>query len=141
MGTKLSAKNMFKVYKTKAGDTNAINGISLDFEEGLIYAIIGKSGSGKSTLIHILGGLDKPTEGEIIIDDTNILSYSDEKMAIFRRRYMGFVFQQFNLIEDYSVKNNICMPVKLDGKKVDEKFLAEIAKVLGEILISQSLNA
>ena len=97
MGTKLSAKNIFKVYKTKAGDTNAINGISLDFEEGLIYAIIGKSGSGKSTLIHILGGLDKPTEGDIIIDDTNILSYSDEKMAIFRRRYMGFVFQQFNL--------------------------------------------
>ena len=130
MGTKLSAKNIFKVYKTKAGDTNAINGISLDFEEGLIYAIIGKSGSGKSTLIHILGGLDKPTEGDIIIDDTNILSYSDEKMAIFRRRYMGFVFQQFNLIEDYSVKNNICMPVKLDGKKADKKFLAEIAKVL-----------
>lgn len=126
----LNAEKIFKIYKSKAGEVNAVNGITLHLEEGISYAIIGKSGSGKSTLLHILGGLDRPTSGEIRIDGINISSYSDEKMAIFRRRHMGFIFQQFNLLEDYSVKNNICMPMQLDGKKVDERFFEEIVNTL-----------
>ena len=76
----------------------------------MFYAIIGKSGSGKSTLLHTLSGLDRPTKGEVFINGENLYQYSDEKMAVFRRRYMGFVFQQFNLLDEFNVLNNICMP-------------------------------
>ncbi len=95
------------------------------------YAIIGRSGSGKSTLLHVLSGLDRPTSGKVLIDGVDMFSFSDEKMAIFRRRSMGFVFQQFNLLDEYSVLNNICMPLRLDGRKPDETFLAEVTKMLG----------
>ena len=97
----------------------------------LFYAIIGRSGSGKSTLLHVLSGLDRPTSGKVLIDGVDMFSFSDEKMAIFRRRSMGFVFQQFNLLDEYSVLNNICMPLRLDGRKPDETFLAEVTKMLG----------
>ena len=115
----LSAENLYKTYVTSSGEVHALNGVSAVFEKGLFYAIIGRSGSGKSTLMHILSGLDRPTEGKVVINGTDLFSYSDEKMAIFRRRHMGFVFQQFNLLDEYTVLNNICMPIKLDGRKAD----------------------
>ena len=108
-----------------------MNGVDLSIEKGLFYAIIGRSGSGKSTLLHVLSGLDRPTSGKVLIGGVDMFSFSDEKMAIFRRRSMGFVFQQFNLLDEYSVLNNICMPLRLDGRKPDETFLAEVTKMLG----------
>lgn len=127
----LRAEKLHKEYKTSSGAVNALNGVDLSIEKGLFYAIIGRSGSGKSTLLHVLSGLDRPTSGKVLIDGVDMFSFSDEKMAIFRRRSMGFVFQQFNLLDEYSVLNNICMPLRLDGRKPDETFLAEVTKMLG----------
>lgn len=127
----LKAEKLYKEYKTSSGAVNALNGVDLSIEKGLFYAIIGRSGSGKSTLLHVLSGLDRPTSGKVLIDGVDMFSFSDEKMAIFRRRSMGFVFQQFNLLDEYSVLNNICMPLRLDGRKPDETFLAEVTKMLG----------
>lgn len=131
MSTILQASNIKKVYHSAAGDVCAVKDVSINFEKGLFYALIGKSGSGKSTLLHVLGGLDRPTEGTVLIDGTDLFSYSDEKMAIFRRRHMGFVFQQFNLLDEYNVYNNICMPLKLDGKSIDKTYFDEIVNMLG----------
>lgn len=131
MSIVLSARDIHKIYKTSSGDVPALNGISCDFEEGKFYAIIGRSGSGKSTLLHILGGLDRPTRGQVLIDRKDICSMNDEQMAIFRRRHMGFVFQQFNLLEEYNVRNNILMPLKLDGRRPDPRFYAEVIDTLG----------
>lgn len=127
----LQAEKLYKEYKTSSGAVNALNGVDLSIEKGLFYAIIGRSGSGKSTLLHVLSGLDRPTSGKVLIDGVDMFSFSDEKMAIFLRRSMGFVFQQFNLLDEYSVLNNICMPLRLDGRKPDETFLAEVTKMLG----------
>ena len=127
----LQAEKLYKEYKTSSGAVNALNGVDLSIEKGLFYAIIGRSGSGKSTLLHVLSGLDRPTSGKALIGGVDMFSFSDEKMAIFRRRSMGFVFQQFNLLDEYSVLNNICMPLRLDGRKPDETFLAEVTKMLG----------
>lgn len=127
----LRAEKLYKEYKTSSGAVNALNGVDLSIEKGLFYAIIGRSGSGKSTLLHVMSGLDRPTSGKVLIDGVDMFSFSDEKMAIFRRRSMGFVFQQFNLLDEYSVLNNICMPLRLDGRKPDETFLAEVTKMLG----------
>lgn len=127
----LQAEKLYKEYKTSSEAVNALNGVDLSIEKGLFYAIIGRSGSGKSTLLHVLSGLDRPTSGKVLIDGVDMFSFSDEKMAIFRRRSMGFVFQQFNLLDEYSVLNNICMPLRLDGRKPDETFLAEVTKMLG----------
>ena len=131
MSIVLSARDIHKIYKTSSGDVPALNGISCDFEEGKFYAIIGRSGSGKSTLLHILGGLDRPTRGQVLIDRKDICSMNDEQMAIFRRRHMGFVFQQFNLLEEYNVRNNILMPLKLDGRRPDPRFYADVIDTLG----------
>ena len=127
----LQAEKLYKEYKTSSGAVNALNGVDLSIEKGLFYAIIGRSGSGKSTLLHVLSGLDRPTSGKVLIGGVDMFSFSDEKMARFRRRSMGFVFQQFNLLDEYSVLNNICMPLRLDGRKPDETFLAEVTKMLG----------
>ena len=96
----------------------------------MCYAIIGKSGSGKSTLLHVLSGLEQPSKGCVMVDGKELGKYSDEEMAIFRRRHMGFVFQQYNLLEDYDILTNICMPLILDGKQADERFLKEITEEL-----------
>lgn len=131
MSILLSAKNIHKIYRTGSGDVRALNGVSYNFECGLFYAILGRSGSGKSTLLHILGGLDRPTSGQVLLNGEDFYSLSDSKMAAFRRRHMGFVFQQFNLLEEYNVRNNICMPLKLDGKAIDPIFFKKIVKTLG----------
>lgn len=127
----LSARDIYKTYHAASGEVHALNGVSVDFEKGLFYAIIGRSGSGKSTLLHILSGLDRPTSGTVTVAGANLGSYSDEKMAVFRRRHMGFVFQQFNLLDDYNVLTNITMPLRLDGRKADPKFLSEVTELLG----------
>ena len=131
MSVILAAKNIQKIYKTSSGDVHALNGVSCDFEKGLFYAIVGRSGSGKSTLLHILGGLDRPTSGQVLINGQDVSSKNDMQMAIFRRRHMGFVFQQFNLLDEYNIRNNICMPLKLDGKKPNRRFFAEVIDTLG----------
>lgn len=131
MSILLSAQDLYKVYHTGSGDVQALNGFSYDFEKGLFYAILGRSGSGKSTLLHILGGLDNPTSGQVLLNGEDFYSLSDGKMAAFRRKHMGFVFQQFNLLEEYTVKNNICMPLKLDGKKADPVFFQKVVTTLG----------
>lgn len=127
----LSLKDIQKVYKTNSGDVVALKGVSYDFEEGLFYAIVGRSGSGKSTLLHVLGGLDRPTGGKVLMDGKDVYAMNDERMAIFRRRYMGFVFQQFNLLNEYSVRKNICMPMLLDGRKPDPGFFEDVVSTLG----------
>lgn len=131
MSVLISAKEIYKTYKVSAGNVSALNGITCDFEKNRFYAIVGRSGSGKSTFLHILGGLDKPTSGSILVEGEDICKLSDEKRSVFRRRQMGFVFQQYNLLDEYNVRNNICMPLKLDNKKVDEKFYNEIISTLG----------
>ncbi len=127
----LQAEEIYKTYRAASGAVYALQGVSVSFEKGLFYAIIGRSGSGKSTLLHILSGLDRPTSGRVLVEGVDIASYSDEKMAVFRRRHMGFIFQQFNLLEEYPVLSNICMPMKLDGRKPDRQFLEEITEMLG----------
>ncbi len=131
MSVILQARGLCKVYRTSSGDVRALKGVDLDLEEGVFCAVTGRSGSGKSTLLHALSGLDRPTEGRVTVDGADLYSYSDDRMAAFRRRTMGFVFQQYNLLEDYNVKANICMPLKLDGKKPDEAFFEEITQTLG----------
>lgn len=131
MSMLISTHNIYREYKVSAGSVSALNGISLEFEEKRFYAIVGRSGSGKSTLLHILGGLDKPTSGEILIGGEDIGKYSDEKRSVFRRRHMGFVFQQYNLLDEYNVRNNILMPLTLDHRKPDEEFYAEVIATLG----------
>ena len=127
----LSASDIHKIYHTSSGDVPALNGVNCDFEKGLFYAIIGRSGSGKSTLLHILGGLDRPTSGQVLIEGKDICAMNDEQTATFRRRHMGFVFQQYNLLDEYNVKNNICIPLKLDGRRPDPKFYEEVIETLG----------
>lgn len=127
----LSAENIYKIYNSASGPVHALNGVSVSFEKGLFYAIIGRSGSGKSTLLHILSGLDRPNSGRILVNGKDLCTYTDEQMSIFRRRHMGFVFQQYNLLEEYNVLTNICMPLKLDGQKPDSQFLDEITELLG----------
>lgn len=131
MSILISAKDIKKTYKVSAGDVPALKGVSYDFEEKRFYAIVGRSGSGKSTLLHILGGVDRPTSGSIVIDGEDICGLNDEKLSVFRRRQMGFVFQQYNLLDEYNVRNNICMPLKLDGKNPDNDFYNEVIHTLG----------
>lgn len=131
MSTILSVQEVQKIYKTDSGNVAALRGISCNFEEGKFHAIIGRSGSGKSTLLHVLSGLDRPTFGQVLMYGKDIYAMNDSQMAAFRRRHMGFVFQQFNLLNEYTVKKNICMPMLLDGKKPDMVFYNEIVTTLG----------
>lgn len=127
----LEAEKIEKIYETSSGAVHALSGIDLQIEKGMFYAIIGRSGSGKSTLLHILSGLEKPTDGKVSVEGEDLFQYSDREMAVFRRRNMGFVFQQFNLLEEYDVRTNICMPLKLDGRKADPRFFRKVVETLG----------
>ena len=131
MDTILKTENIRKTYESSSVKVNALNGIDLEFAKGRFYSVIGRSGSGKSTLLYILSGLDQPTEGKVYFEGKDLSEYSDGEMAIFRRRHMGFVFQQYNLMEEYNVLENICMPVKLDQRKPDPEFLHTVLETLG----------
>ena len=129
MSNILTAQNITK--SLSSGPYPVLKGVSLSLEKGLSYSLIGRSGSGKSTLLHILSGLDTPDSGSVFLNGQNIGDYSDQKKAVFRRRHMGFIFQQFNLLDEYDVKTNICLPLLLDGIRPDSCFLQELTDTLG----------
>ena len=119
-----------KTYAQSGMSYQALKGVDLEFEAEKFYAIIGKSGSGKSTLLHLLGGLDRPTGGQVILQGTDLYALPERKLAQVRRRQMGFVFQAYNLLDEHTARDNILAPVLLDGKKPDLDYLAQIAAAL-----------
>lgn len=127
----LKVQGLKKIYGMEDNQVVALSGVDLSINKGEFVAIVGASGSGKSTLLHLLGGLDRPTEGKVIIDGEDIYSYGEEKLAIFRRRKVGFIFQFFNLLPILDVEENIALPALLDNDRVDKEFLADIIKLLG----------
>ena len=127
----LQANNICKTFGKGENEVLALNNINIQISNGDFVSIVGTSGSGKSTLLHILGGLDRPTSGEIIIDGTKIAELSDEALTIFRRRKIGFVFQSYNLIPTVDVYNNIVLPINLDGAKLDKPYIDEVIDILG----------
>lgn len=127
----LKVENLNKTYGKGENKVEALKDVSLSINKGEFVAIVGASGSGKSTLLHLLGCLDKATSGKIVIDGENVLDYDEEKLAIFRRRKIGFIFQFFNLIPVLDVEENISLTALLDNDKVDKKYLDEIIEILG----------
>lgn len=127
----LITKELRKQYKYGNSTLNALDGVTLEIEKGTFTAVVGASGSGKSTLLHMLGGLDIPTSGEVIIYDKKINEMNEEQLTIFRRRNIGFIFQNYNLVPILNVYENIVLPIELDGKKVDQSFFDDICKSLG----------
>ena len=123
--------NLRKIYGQGETEVKALDGVNLEVEKGEFVAIVGTSGSGKSTMLHIIGGLDNPTSGQVIVDGENLSHMTDEELTIFRRRNIGFVFQQYNLVPMLNVWENIILPVKLDGKKIEKKYVDEIIDTLG----------
>lgn len=126
----LRVENLSKVYGEGENQVQALKEVNLSIDEGEFVVIIGASGSGKSTLLHLLGGLDRPSSGKVIIDGKSIYDYNDDDLSIFRRRKVGFIFQFFNLIPVLDVEENIALPVVLDNEKVDEAYLNEIIGIL-----------
>ena len=127
----LETKDLRKVYGTGDTAVRALDGVSLRVEQGEFVAIVGTSGSGKSTLLHMLGGLDRPTSGSVLVDGKDIFSLKDEALTIFRRRKIGFVFQSYNLVPVLNVQENIVLPIQLDGRRVDRAFVRQIVRILG----------
>ena len=127
----LETKEVKKYYPTPSGIVRALDGVSLSVTEGTFGAIVGSSGSGKTTLLHMLGGLDEPTDGQIWVRGTSLKEMSGEEKTVFRRRNIGFVFQQYNLIPSLSIRENIVLPMRLDGKEIDVDFFNEIVEILG----------
>jgi len=127
----LETKKLQKTYGSGEALVKALDNVDMQVENGEFVAIVGTSGSGKSTLLHMLGGLDRPTAGEVYVDGKNIFSLKDEELTIFRRRKIGFVFQQYNLIPTMNVYENIVLPIGLDGNKPDEAYVARIIQTLG----------
>lgn len=129
--TILETRGLKKIYGSGETAVKALDGIDLKVERGEFLAIVGTSGSGKSTFLNLVGGLDVPTQGEIILDGSRLSQLSDDELTIFRRRKIGFIFQQYNLIPMLSVWENIVLPLKMDGKRVDEDYIMEIIGFLG----------
>ena len=127
----LSTKNLTKHYGAEPLLVKALDGITLEIEQGSFTAIVGTSGSGKSTLLHMLGGLDTPTSGSVCVDGQELSGMGKNELAIFRRRKIGFIFQNYNLMPNFTVYDNIVLPVELDGRSVDKEYLTTIAKTLG----------
>lgn len=127
----LETKGLTKIYGTGETQVRALDGIDLSVDRGEFVAIVGSSGSGKSTLLNMVGGLDIPTDGEVIVDQKRLRELSDDELTVFRRRKIGFIFQQYNLIPMLSVLENIILPIKLDGRRVDEEYILEIINILG----------
>ena len=126
----LKVENLKRYYKTNDVEVRALDGVSFDVEKGEFISIIGASGSGKSTLLHLLGGLDYPTSGKVLIDGTDIYDLKDDERTIFRRRNIGFVFQAYNLLPMLNVYENIIIPFGLDGDKVDKKYVDYVIDIL-----------
>ena len=120
-----------KYYGTKPNITKALDGVNLSVEDGEFVAIVGTSGSGKSTLLNMIGGLDVPTSGKVIVDGRDLSTLEDEQLTVFRRRKIGFIFQNYNLVPVLNVFENIVLPVELDGGRVDTNFLNEVVGFLG----------
>ena len=133
----LSTNSLTKYYGSGPSLVKALDGVTLEIEQGSFTAIVGTSGSGKSTLLHMLGGLDTPTSGSVCVDGQELSSMEPNELAIFRRRKIGFIFQNYNLIPSLSVYDNIVMLVELDGRTVDQLYLNEITDTLG---LSDKLN-
>ncbi|GAA0117476.1 ABC transporter ATP-binding protein [Clostridium senegalense] len=127
----LKAKNLSKIYGDNNNKVYALKNVNFSVNKGEFVAIIGASGSGKSTLLHLLGGVDKPTEGKVFVEDVNLGSLKEKKLAVFRRRNLGIIFQFYNLIPVLTAKENITLPAELDGKKIDKEYLEDILNTLG----------
>ena len=127
----VETKNLKKYYQMGANTVKALDGVDFRVKDQEFVAIIGKSGSGKSTLLHMLGGLDVPTEGEVLVEGKCLLGLKKEQLAIFRRRKIGFIFQNYNLVPDFNVYENVILPVELDGRKVDVEYVDGILELLG----------
>ena len=127
----LETKDLRKIYGSGDTEVRALDGVNLQIENGEFVAIVGTSGSGKSTLLHMLGGLDQPTSGSVIVDGKDIFSLKEEALTIFRRRKIGFVFQSYNLVPVLNVYENIVLPIELDGGKVNKEFVQRIVQTLG----------
>jgi len=127
----LETRDLKKYYGNDDTMVRALDGVSLNIENGEFVAIVGTSGSGKSTLLHMLGGLDRPTGGAVIVDGKELFSLKDEELTIFRRRKIGFVFQSYNLVPVLNVYENIVLPIELDGNKVDKPYVDKIVNTLG----------
>lgn len=127
----LQASNLTKIYGSGENEVHALDGVNFSVEKGEFVVIVGTSGSGKSTLLHMLGGLDRPTGGSVEVDGKEIFSLKDEELTIFRRRKIGFVFQNYNLVPVLNVYENIVLPVQLDGKTPDASYIDSIIETLG----------
>ena len=127
----LEAKNLTKVYGSGEGTVHALRGVSVGIERGSFTAIIGKSGCGKSTLLQALGGLDAPTSGQVLLEGQSLYDLPDDELAWLRRTKLGFVFQAFNLLPEYTIRGNILLPLMLDKKAVDEAYLKFLTERLG----------
>lgn len=126
----VETKNLKKHYKMGEHTVKALDGVDFTVKEQEFVAIIGRSGSGKSTLLHLIGGLDTPTSGEVVVDGKQLANLNREQLAVFRRRKVGFVFQNYNLVQDLSVYDNIVLPIELDGMHIDRDFIAELLNLL-----------
>jgi len=127
----LVTKNLKKIYGSGENEVRALDDVSLSVAQGEFVSIVGTSGSGKSTLLHMLGGLDRPDDGTVQVDGVDIFSLKDEALTIFRRRKIGFVFQNYNLVPSLNVLENIVLPVRLDGREPDQEYLDSIIEILG----------
>ena len=129
--TLIEVKNLNKIYGSGEAEVKALKNINLNIEQGEFVEIVGQSGSGKSTLLHLIGGVDIPSSGEVIIDGKNIYKLKEKELSILRRRKLGFIFQFFNLIPVLTAQENIEMPVLLDNEKIDKKYMNELLRILG----------
>ena len=127
----LQTKDLKKYYGTEPNITRALDGVNFSVEQGEFVAVVGTSGSGKSTLLHMMGGLDTPTSGSVVVAEKELAKMNDEQLTIFRRRNIGFIFQNYNLVPILNVYENIVLPVELDGDTVDQKFMDEVVTMLG----------
>jgi len=127
----LQTTNLKKYYGTEPNLTRALDGVNFSVERGEFIAVVGTSGSGKSTLLHMMGGLDTPTSGSVMVNDKELAKMNDEQLTIFRRRNIGFIFQNYNLVPILNVYENIVLPVELDGDTADRDFMSEVVSMLG----------
>ncbi len=127
----LKVQNLTKIYGKEESKVVALDNVSFSVEKGEFVAIVGASGSGKSTLLHIIGGVDRPTSGKVYIDGKDIFSFNDDKLAIFRRRQVGLIYQFYNLIPILNVEENITLPLSLDNREINREKLDEMLNILG----------